>query len=85
MFAVLGGSDVVWGPILGAVLLTVLPEVLRFATEYREMIYGAILVLMMAFRPQGLISESTLALWRAKLTGQPKIAGQDGVTRRTRP
>jgi branched-chain amino acid transport system permease protein len=85
LFAVLGGSDVVWGPILGAVLLTVLPEVLRFATEYREMIYGAILVLMMAFRPQGLISESTLALWRAKLTRQPRIAGQDKVTRRTTP
>jgi len=76
---------VVWGPILGAVLLTVLPEVLRFATEYREMIYGAILVLMMAFRPQGLISESTLALWRAKLTRRSKNAGQDEISRRTTP
>ena len=67
LFAVLGGSDVVWGPLLGSFILTLLPEALRFATEYRSMIYGAILVLMMAFRPQGLISEDTLRYWQAKL------------------
>ncbi len=67
LFAVLGGSDVVWGPLLGAFLLTALPEVLRFAAEYREMIYGAILVVMMAFRPQGLLSTQTLRYIKEKL------------------
>lgn len=67
LFAVLGGSNLVWGPILGATLLTMLPEVLRAASDYRMMIYGAILVTMMAFRPQGLISEETLRFWKAKL------------------
>ncbi|OEH92677.1 branched-chain amino acid ABC transporter permease [Bacillus solimangrovi] len=55
IFAVFGGSEVIWGPIFGATFLTAMPEVLRELSEYRYMIYGAILVLMMAFRPQGLI------------------------------
>ncbi len=67
IFAVLGGSDLVWGPILGAFILTALPEFLRFASEYRPLIYGAILVVMMAFRPQGLISEATVRFWRDRL------------------
>jgi branched-chain amino acid transport system permease protein len=68
LFAVLGGSNVVWGPLLGAAILTVLPELLRAVAEYREMIYGGILVIMMTFRPQGLISEETIHFWRSKLT-----------------
>ncbi|AFM43349.1 ABC-type branched-chain amino acid transport system, permease component [Desulfosporosinus acidiphilus SJ4] len=72
IFAVLGGSNLVWGPILGAFLLTLLPEILRAASDYRMMIYGAILVLMMAFRPQGLISEETLRFWKGKLGREEK-------------
>ncbi len=76
LFAVLGGSNLVWGPLLGAGILTVLPEVLRSFAAYREMIYGAILVAMMAFRPQGLISEETVRFWQAKLVRRPKPVRQ---------
>ena len=68
LFAVFGGSNVVWGPLLGSVILTSLPEVLRSAAVYREMIYGAILVTMMIFRPQGLLSEDTIRLLKNKLS-----------------
>jgi branched-chain amino acid transport system permease protein len=60
IFAVFGGSEVIWGPVFGAIFLTLMPEVLRFISEYRYMIYGIILVLMMAFRPQGLIDMNML-------------------------
>ncbi|MCB8817342.1 branched-chain amino acid ABC transporter permease [Desulfosporosinus shakirovi] len=66
-FAVLGGSDLIIGPIVGALLLTMLPELLRSASEYRLMIYGALMVIMMAFRPQGLISKETVRFWKRKL------------------
>lgn len=66
-FAVLGGSDLIIGPIVGALLLTMLPELLRAASEYRLMVYGALMVIMMAFRPQGLIDEDTLRFWKRKL------------------
>ncbi|WP_226659128.1 branched-chain amino acid ABC transporter permease [Pseudalkalibacillus hwajinpoensis] len=55
IFAVFGGSEVIAGPIFGAIFLTSMPELLRDVSEYRYMIYGVILVAMMAFRPQGLI------------------------------
>jgi len=66
-FAVLGGSDLIIGPIVGALLLTLLPELLRSASEYRLMIYGSLMVAMMAYRPQGLISEETVRFWKRKL------------------
>lgn len=71
-FAVLGGSDLIIGPIVGALLLTLLPELLRAASEYRLMIYGALMVAMMAFRPQGLISEETVHFWKSKLGRRAK-------------
>ncbi|MCM3568490.1 branched-chain amino acid ABC transporter permease [Neobacillus mesonae] len=55
IYAVFGGSEVIWGSIFGAAFMTLLPEVLRFISEYRYLIYGLVLVLMMAFRPQGII------------------------------
>lgn len=60
IFSVFGGSEVIWGAIFGATFMTILPEALRFISEYRYMIYGVILVLMMAFRPQGIIDSSIL-------------------------
>ncbi len=60
IFAVFGGSEVIWGPIFGAIFLSTLPEVLRVVSEYRFMIYGALIVFMMAFRPQGLIDVNVI-------------------------
>ncbi|AET70478.1 ABC-type branched-chain amino acid transport system, permease component [Desulfosporosinus orientis DSM 765] len=71
-FAVLGGSDLIIGPIVGALLLTMLPELLRAASEYRLMVYGALMVIMMAFRPQGLIDEDTIRFWKRKLGRRAK-------------
>src|SRR5579884_3577458 len=50
---VLGGM----GSLLGAFLLTVLPELLRGLANYRMLIFGAALVIMMVFRPQGLLGK----------------------------
>lgn len=60
VFAVFGGSEILWGPIFGASFLTVMPELLRSLSEYRYMIYGIVLVLMMVFRPQGFIDANLI-------------------------
>jgi branched-chain amino acid transport system permease protein len=52
---VLGGMGSVPGVILGALVVVILPEVLREFASYRMLIFGGALVLMMIFRPQGLI------------------------------
>ena len=52
---ILGGLGNVAGAILGAVLLVSLPELFRAAAEYRMLIYGIALLLLIRFRPQGLL------------------------------
>jgi len=54
---VLGGMGSIPGTILGTVILTILPEVLRFVQDYRLLFYGALLVTLMIFRPNGLLGD----------------------------
>ena len=52
---VLGGMGSQLGVILAAVLLTVIPEIAREFAEYRMLIFGLVMVVMMVWRPQGLL------------------------------
>lgn len=52
---VIGGMGSISGVIIGALTLIILPEVLRGFANYRMLIFGAMLVIMMIVRPQGLI------------------------------
>ena len=54
---VLGGMGSVLGVILGALTLILLPEYLRVFSEYRLLVFGAVLVVMMVFRPGGIVSQ----------------------------
>lgn len=54
---VLGGMGSIIGVILGALVLILLPEYLRAFSEYRMLIFGGMLVLMMVFRPGGIVSD----------------------------
>jgi branched-chain amino acid transport system permease protein len=69
---VLGGMGGFAGPILGAALIIFLPERFRFLGDARLLIFGAVLVIVMVLRPQGLIPSRRRA---AELTG-----GQDKDT-----
>ncbi|MCI5131827.1 MAG: branched-chain amino acid ABC transporter permease, partial [Candidatus Electrothrix sp. EH2] len=53
---VLGGMGSIIGVIIAALVLMLLPEYLRAFADYRMLVFGATLVLMMVFRPKGLIS-----------------------------
>ena len=52
---ILGGLGNVLGAVLGSLLLVGLPELLRPAAEYRMLIYGVALLLLIRYRPQGLL------------------------------
>ncbi|RJQ77621.1 branched-chain amino acid ABC transporter permease [Pseudonocardiaceae bacterium YIM PH 21723] len=54
---ILGGMGTIPGAVLGASLLFVLPETLREFQDYRLMLFGLALVLIMRFRPQGLVAD----------------------------
>lgn len=69
IFVLLGGSSVFVGAILGAYLVTLIPEIFRFMQTFRYEIFGASLVIMMILRPTGLLDEeiTRLSWWRGKL------------------
>lgn len=52
--AVLGGTGSPWGAVIGGVLLTLLPELLRGLGHYRPLINGMILILIILYSPRGL-------------------------------
>ncbi len=56
IWAVVGGIAFVIGPLVGAVMLTILPEVLRFTKAYRDVVDGLILMAIVLFRPDGLFT-----------------------------
>jgi len=61
-FAVVGGTTNVIGPIVGAVFLTALPEIVRQFAAYRDVVNGVILILVIIFRPQGIVGRGGLAI-----------------------
>ena len=75
---VLGGMGSVIGVIFGALTLILLPEYLRVFSEYRLLVFGAVLVVMMVFRPGGIISQERRT-YQFKST-QPDKPGAEAVT-----
>ncbi len=63
VMVVLGGLGTVRGAVFGACFLTLLPELFRFVQDYRNLIFGVTLVLLMLYAPKGLLGESSF-IWR---------------------
>lgn len=57
---VFGGIGTLRGPIVGAIVLGALPEISRPAMEYRTLLYGILLLLLMRFQPDGILGERSL-------------------------
>ena len=55
-YVVIGGGQTFWGPVLGALIFTLLPEVARETKEFRLEIFGIAMLATMVFRQQGLIT-----------------------------
>jgi branched-chain amino acid transport system permease protein len=72
LYVLLGGTQTVLGPLLGAAVFTLLPELLRGSANWRYVLFAAAVIILMALRPQGL------------LTGQ-QIRRLLGIDRRSRP
>lgn len=64
VMVVLGGMGSMLGSILSATVLTILPELLRSFSDYRMVVYSLALVIMMIFRPKGLLGSYDFSLSR---------------------
>ncbi len=72
---VLGGLGSIPGTVLGATILTIAPEFLRFMQQYRMLVYGALLVFMMIFRPNGLLGGVSIRKIILKSLGKSAPSG----------
>lgn len=78
IMVIFGGLGSIGGSVIGAVLLTFLPELLRSFANWRLVFYGAAVVLIMISRPQGLMGGMELTdLWRKFRSGGRKRRGTD--------
>ena len=68
---VLGGLGSLAGSVIGATVLTLIPEVLRFISDYRMLIFGALMVIMMIFKPEGFwgVSKRVKNIYKIKAGG----------------
>jgi len=65
---ILGGSTIGAGALVGSLLLVMLPEYLRFLAEWRFAVFGALLIIMLLVRRQGILDRSLFnisRLWRS--------------------
>lgn len=60
---VLGGTSSLFGPMLGATILALLPELLRFLNDFRALVNGAILILVVLFLPKGIWEPRRIRAW----------------------
>ncbi|HEY5726099.1 MAG TPA: branched-chain amino acid ABC transporter permease [Methylomirabilota bacterium] len=73
-FVVVGGLQTFWGSLVGAAVLTLLPEWLRFLKEWRLALYGVAMLAVMIVRPQGLVDHRLVEAVRRLIPGHAKEA-----------
>jgi branched-chain amino acid transport system permease protein len=68
LYVILGGANNMWGPLLGATVMTLLPEYFRVLADWRPTMFGVAILLLLLFRPDGLLAYRTVT---ARLQGRP--------------
>jgi len=69
LYVILGGVNNMWGAVLGAAILTLVPEYVRVLSEWRPTAYGVVIVLLLLFRPMGLL---TFRIVTVRLPNSPR-------------
>jgi branched-chain amino acid transport system permease protein len=72
---VVGGMGTLIGPVFGAILLTVLPELLRGIGDLRLIVYGVAVTLVVLFMPGGMAEAARLLVGRFRLASRPAATG----------
>ncbi|QQK08349.1 branched-chain amino acid ABC transporter permease [Miniphocaeibacter halophilus] len=77
VMVVLGGMGSFTGATISAIVLTILPEMLRTFADYRMIIYALVLIIMMIFRPTGLLGRKEFQITKIIDFIKIKIKGSD--------
>jgi branched-chain amino acid transport system permease protein len=79
LYVVIGGTGTLAGPIVGALVMTIMPELFRLFGEARLLVFGLLLILVTIFFPQGIVGGAR-RLWQLA-TGRSR---EDGATKTPR-
>jgi branched-chain amino acid transport system permease protein len=60
LYVIFGGVNNMWGPALGAAVMTLVPELVRFVAEWRTALFSLLIVVLLLVRPEGLLSFRTV-------------------------
>jgi branched-chain amino acid transport system permease protein len=69
LYVVLGGMNNMWGPPVGATIMTLVPEMIRGIAEWRPTVFGLMIIVLLLLRPDGLLAFRISTLRRGKRTG----------------
>jgi branched-chain amino acid transport system permease protein len=61
LFVLIGGTQTAWGPLVGSVFFTLIPELLRVGGSWRYVVFGVAIVAMMVLRPEGIVTRALVA------------------------
>lgn len=67
LFAVAGGMTTYWGPVAGTIILWLLPELTRELAQWRGTIYSCILIIIILFRPNGIVTKNFIIRIKAAI------------------
>jgi branched-chain amino acid transport system permease protein len=83
VMVVFGGMGTIRGPVFGAAFLTAMPELFRFVQEYRNLIYGGLLIAIMLYQPKGLLGDDSYAMrFFASIRPRRKSTATNGMVAR---
>ena len=74
LYVLLGGTQTAIGPLLGAAVFTLLPEVLRASAHWRYVAFAAALIVIMALRPEGVVTGAQLRRLLGSNRAEPRHA-----------
>lgn len=66
LYVILGGVNNMWGSVLGAAIMTLLPEYIRELKDWRPVVFGLAIVVLLLFRPDGLLAKRWVTARRGK-------------------
>lgn len=73
-YPILGGVNALLGPTVGAILTTLLPELLRFSSQWREILMGLLIIMVVLYLPGGLMSLIPTSLFKRSKRSAAEVA-----------
>jgi len=74
LYVLIGGTQTPYGPIIGAAVFSLLPELFRGADQWRYVFFAVVIIAIMALRPEGILTRSalrSLMFWKTSLRREP--------------